>query len=131
MSKIKMEEIVEALGGMTALELNDLSKAIQEKFGISAMPTMSAGPAADAGAAAGGSSDFDVKIVGIGEKKMEVVKFVKGFANLGLKEASDYVNDESRKSIGDLMGKVFKEADAKKLVEDLTATGAKVEMFNK
>lgn len=130
MAKLKMEEIVEALGGMTAVELNDLSKAIQEKFGVSAMPTMSAGPAASE-AGAGASSDFDVKITAIGEKKMDLVKFVKAFANLGLKEASDYVSDEGRKSIGELMGKVFKEADAKKLVEDIVATGAKAELFSK
>lgn len=130
MSKITVEQIIEALGGMTGVELNELSKKIQEHFGIEGMPVMGAVAAGGGDAAGGESSEFDVKITAV-ENKMGVIKHIKAAADLGLKEAKDYVEDEKRKTIGDLMGKSFSKEDAQAFAKALEEAGAKAEVVSK
>ena len=86
---ISKEEILEAVGAMTVMELNDLVKAFEEKFGVSAAALAVAAPgAAGAGAAAAEEkSEFTVVLAASGDKKVEVIKVVRAVTGLGLKEA--------------------------------------------
>ena len=116
-----------ALDSMTVLELNDLVKAIEEKFGVSAA-AMSA-PAAGGGAAAGGAAaaeektEFNVVLTEAGANKVSVIKAVREITGLGLKEAKDLV-DGAPKNVKEAIAKADAEA-AKKKLED---AGAKVEL---
>jgi large subunit ribosomal protein L7/L12 len=94
------EEIIEAIKGMSVLELNELVKALQEEFGVTAaapvavaaMPGMAAaGAAAEAAPAEEEKTSFDVILKSVGEKKIQVIKVVREITNLGLKEAKDLV----------------------------------------
>jgi len=94
------EEIIEAIKGMSVLELNELVKALQEEFGVTAaapvavaaMPGMAAaGAAAEAAPAQEEKTSFDVILKSVGEKKIQVIKVVREITNLGLKEAKDLV----------------------------------------
>ena len=89
------EELLEAIGGMTVLELSEFVDAFKEKFNVTAM----AAPVAVAGAAAGGGEaaaeekdEFDVVLSGIGDKKIQVIKVVRELTGLGLKEAKELVD---------------------------------------
>jgi large subunit ribosomal protein L7/L12 len=113
-----------ALDTMSVLELSELVKAVEEKFGVSAA-AMSA-PAAGGGAAAAAAeeqTEFTVNLVGCGEKKVEVIKVVRAATGLGLKEAKDLV-DGAPKAVKEGISKADAEA-LKKLLED---AGAKVEV---
>jgi large subunit ribosomal protein L7/L12 len=93
MAKLSNDEIIEAIEGMSVVELNDLVKAIQDKFGVTAMamaaPVAAAGPAAEA---AEEQTQFDVILTGFGEKKVNVIKAVRALnSGLGLKEAKELV----------------------------------------
>ncbi|MBN9331755.1 MAG: 50S ribosomal protein L7/L12 [Comamonas sp. SCN 67-35] len=115
-----------ALDGMTVLELNDLVKAIEEKFGVSAaaMAAPAAGGAAAGGAAAAEEkTEFDVVLTEVGANKVSVIKAVREITGLGLKEAKDLV-DGAPKTVKEAMPKADAEAAAKKLVE----AGAKAEL---
>jgi len=115
-----------ALNGMTVLELNDLVKAIEEKFGVSAaaMAAPAAGGAAAGGAAAAEEkTEFDVVLTEVGANKVSVIKAVREITGLGLKEAKDLV-DGAPKTVKEAMPKADAEAAAKKLVE----AGAKAEL---
>ncbi|MCZ2103265.1 MAG: 50S ribosomal protein L7/L12 [Burkholderiales bacterium] len=115
-----------ALDGMTVLELNDLVKAIEEKFGVSAaaMAAPAAGGAAGgAAAAAEEKTEFDVVLTEIGANKVSVIKAVREITGLGLKEAKDLV-DGAPKTVKEAMPKADAEAAAKKLTE----AGAKAEL---
>ncbi|MGB7422412.1 MAG: 50S ribosomal protein L7/L12 [Comamonas sp.] len=115
-----------ALDGMTVLELNDLVKAIEEKFGVSAaaMAAPAAGGAAGgAAAAAEEKTEFDVVLTEVGANKVSVIKAVREITGLGLKEAKDLV-DGAPKTVKEAMPKADAEAAAKKLVE----AGAKAEL---
>ena len=107
------QEIIEVIKGMTVLELNDLVKACEEEFGVSAAAGV---VVAAAGGAAGGAADekseFDVELTSFGEKKMDVIKLAKTELGLGLKEAKEKV--ESAPTI-------IKEAAAKEEAEALKA----------
>ncbi len=121
-------EILDAIASMTVLELSELLKAFEEKFGVTA-----AAPAAVAVAAGGGAGDaapaveeqdeFDVILTGAGEKKIQVIKEVRTLTNLGLKEAKDLV-DGAPKAV---LEKVSKE-DAEKAKAQLEGAGATVEL---
>ncbi len=90
----KIDEIIESIDGLTVLELNDLVKALQDKYGVSAVaPVAAAGPAAGAAPAeaAEEKTSFDVILAGAGEKKIQVIKVVRELTSLGLKEAKDLV----------------------------------------
>lgn len=95
MSNAVIEEIVDKIAGLSAMDLADLSKAIQSKFGVTAAaPVMMAGPAAGGGAAAKAEeqTEFTVMITGSGDKKIQVIKVVRELTSLGLKEAKDLVD---------------------------------------
>ena len=119
---ITKEDILEAVGGMTVMDLNDLVKAFEEKFGVSAASMAAAGPAA-AAAVVEEQTEFTVMLLNCGEKKVEVIKVVRAATGLGLKEAKDLV-DGAPKAVKEAIAKA--DADAlKKLLED---AGAKVEI---
>ena len=88
---ISKEDILEAVGSMTVMDLNDLVKAFEEKFGVSAAAVAVAGPAAGA-AAVEEQTEFTVILTGPGDKKVEVIKVVRAVTGLGLKEAKDLVD---------------------------------------
>ncbi len=102
MSNAAIEEIVDKIAGLSAMDLADLSKAIQSKFGVTAAaPMMMAGPAAGGGAAAAKAeeqTEFTVMINGAGDKKIQVIKVVRELTSLGLKEAKDLVDGAPRQT---------------------------------
>ena len=122
---ITKEDILEAVGAMTVMDLNDLVKAFEEKFGVSAASMAVAGPAAAGGAAAAAEeqTEFTVVLTAFGDKKVEVIKVVRAATGLGLKEAKDLV-DGAPKPIKEGVPK----ADAEALKKQLEDAGAKVEI---
>jgi large subunit ribosomal protein L7/L12 len=116
----KMEEIVETLSGLTILEVADLVKKLEEKWGVSAAaPVMVAGGAAAPAAAAPAAvekEDFDVVLTGSGDKKIQVIKVVRELTGLGLKEAKDLV-DGAPKTVKEAVPKAEAESMKKKLEE--------------
>jgi len=119
----KIDNIVAAVEELTVLELNELVKAIEEKFGVSAAaPVMMAGAPA-AAAAEDENSEFDVVLAEVGPNKMQVIKAVKELTGLGLKEAKDLV-DNAPKTLKEAASK----ADAEDLQKKLEEVGAKVEL---
>jgi len=121
---ISKEDILEAVGSLTVMELNDLVKAFEEKFGVSAAAVAVAGPAGGAGAAAAEEqTEFTVILAGAGDKKVEVIKVVRAVTGLGLKEAKDLV-DGAPKPVKEGVSK----ADAEALKKQLEDAGAKVEV---
>jgi large subunit ribosomal protein L7/L12 len=119
---ISKEDILEAVGSLTVMELNDLVKAFEEKFGVSAAAVAVAGPAA-AAAAVEEQTEFTVMLLGPGDKKVEVIKVVRAVTGLGLKEAKDLV-DGAPKPVKEGVSK----ADAEALKKQLEDAGAKVEV---
>jgi len=121
------EELLDAIGGMTVLELSEFVKAFEDKFGVTAAaPVAAAGPAGPAAVAAEPEEEkdeFDVVLTAAGEKKIQVIKEVRALTSLGLKEAKDLV-DSAPKPV---LEKVTKEA-AEKAKEKLEAAGGSVEL---
>ena len=121
---ISKEDILEAVGSMTVMELNDLVKAFEEKFGVSAASMAVAAPGAGAAAAVvEEKTEFDVVLLAAGEKKVEVIKVVRAVTGLGLKEAKDLV-DGAPKTVKEAAPK----ADAEAIKKQLEDAGAKVEI---
>ena len=122
---ISKEEILEAVAGMTVMELNDLVKAFEEKFGVSAAALAVAAPGGTAGGApvAEEKTEFTVVLAAVGDKKVEVIKVVRAATGLGLKEAKDLV-DGAPKPVKEGLAK----ADAEALKKQLEDAGAKVEL---
>ncbi|WP_371323580.1 50S ribosomal protein L7/L12 [Dechloromonas sp. ZY10] len=120
---ISKEDILEAVGSLTVMELNDLVKAFEEKFGVSAAAVAVAGPAAGGAAAAEEQTEFTVVLAAAGDKKVEVIKVVRAVTGLGLKEAKDLV-DGAPKPLKEGVSK----ADAEALKKQLEEAGAKVEI---
>jgi large subunit ribosomal protein L7/L12 len=119
---ITQKDILEAVGAMTVMDLNDLVKAFEEKFGVSAASMAVAGPAA-AATVVEEQTEFTVMLLGFGEKKVEVIKVVRAATGLGLKEAKDLV-DGAPKPVKEAIPK----ADAEALKKLLEGAGAKVEI---
>jgi large subunit ribosomal protein L7/L12 len=123
---ISKEDILEAVGQMSVMELNDLVKAFEEKFGVSAAAMAVAGPA---GGAAGGApaaeeqTEFTVILAEVGANKVGVIKAVREITGLGLKEAKDLV-DGAPKPVKEGIAKADAEAAKKKLEE----AGAKADL---
>ena len=118
-------EILDKIASMTVLELSELIKALEEKFGVSAAAAVAvAGPAAAAAAApAEEQTEFTVMLTAIGENKVNVIKAVRELTGLGLKEAKDLV-DGAPKAVKEAVSKADAEAAKKKLEE----AGGKVEV---
>ncbi len=123
----KVAEIIETIGGLTVLELADLVKALEDKFGVSAAaPVMMAGGAVAAGggeAAAEEKDSFDVILSGAGDKKIQVIKVVREITSLGLKEAKAMV-DEAPKAVKEGVSK----DEAEDIQNRLQEAGATVEI---
>ncbi|MDF1545788.1 MAG: 50S ribosomal protein L7/L12 [bacterium] len=125
MSNAVIEEIVEKISGLSAMDLADLSKAIQDKFGVTA-----AAPVAVAAPGAGGAvaeaeeqTEFDVVLNSAGDKKIQVIKAVRELTSLGLKEAKDLVESAPCK-----VKEAISKDDAAKAKERLEEAGAVVEI---
>ena len=119
-------EILDAIAGMTVLDLSELIKEMEEKFGVSAAAAavaVAAPAAGGAAAAAEEQTEFTVMLTGVGEKKVEVIKVVRAATGLGLKEAKDLV-DGAPKAVKEGATK----ADADALKKQLEEAGAKVEI---
>ncbi|MCR4617921.1 MAG: 50S ribosomal protein L7/L12 [Lachnospiraceae bacterium] len=122
MAKLSTQEILDAIKELTVLELNDLVKAAEEEFGVSAAAgVVMAAPGAAAGAAAEEKTEFDVELTEVGAEKVKVIKVVREVTGLGLKEAKDLV---------EAAPKVVKEGaskdDAENIKKSLEEAGAKV-----
>lgn len=119
------EQIIEAIGGKSLMEVMELVKAMEEKFGVSAAAPVAAaaGPAAAAAAPAEEQTEFTVVLKAIGEKKVEVIKVVRAITGLGLKEAKDMVEGAPQNVKEDVS-----KADAEKFKKDLEAAGAQAEL---
>ncbi|MNM85035.1 50S ribosomal protein L7/L12 [compost metagenome] len=121
---ITKDDILEAVGAMSVMELNDLVKAFEEKFGVSAAAmAVAAAPGAGGAAAAEEQTEFNVILAEVGANKVGVIKAVREITGLGLKEAKDLV-DGAPKPVKEGVDKAAA-ADAKKKLED---AGAKVDV---
>ena len=109
-------ELMDAIAGMTVLELSDLIKQMEEKFGVSAAAVAVAGPAAAGAAAAAEQTEFTVMLTGAGDSKVNVIKVVRVITGLGLKEAKDLV-DGAPKAVKEGVSKAEADAVAKQLIE--------------
>lgn len=117
------EEIMEAIESMTVLELSELVKAMEEKFGVSAAAPVAVAAAPAAGAAAEEKTEFDVILTAAGDKKIGVIKVVREVTGLGLKDAKALV-DGAPKAVKEAVAK----ADAEALKAKLEEAGATVEL---
>jgi len=125
---ISKEEILEAISTMSVLDLSELIKAMEDKFGVSAAAMAVAAPAAAAGggeqaSAAAEKTEFTVVLAAAGEKKVETIKVVRSITGLGLKEAKELV-DGAPKPVKEGINK----AESEDIVKQLEAAGAKVEV---
>ena len=126
--EIKMEEILEAIEKMTVLQLSELVKALEEKFGVSAQAMVAAAPAGGAAPAAAAAAEeeqteFDVVLKTIGDKKIQVIKVVRAITGLGLKEAKDLVDGAP----GVVKENISRE-EAEKIKKELEENGAEIEI---
>ena len=120
---LSKEEILDAIASMSVLEVSELIKMMEEKFGVSAAAAAVAVPAGGAAAPAEEKSEFDVVLKEIGANKVQVIKAVRELTGLGLKEAKDLV-DGAPKTVKEGLAK----ADAEEAQKKLEAAGAKVEL---
>ncbi|MBN1307940.1 MAG: 50S ribosomal protein L7/L12 [Chitinispirillaceae bacterium] len=126
MATLSKEEIIDAIGGMTVLELSDLIKAIEEKFDVKASaPVAAVAPAAGGAVAAQAEekTEFDVVLTAAGDKKIQVIKVVRSITGLGLKEAKDLV-EGAPKAVKEGIAK----DEAEKFKKELEEVGAAVEI---
>lgn len=118
-----LDKIVEDLSSLTVMEAANLSKLLEEKWGVSAAAPAAFAAAPAAAEAVSEQSEFEVVLVSAGDKKIEVIKVVRAITGLGLKEAKDLV-DGAPKAIKSGVSK----AEADKIKEEVEAAGAKVEL---
>ncbi len=128
MADITKEDVIEFIANMSVLELSEMVKEMEEKFGVSAaapVAMMAAGPAGDAGAGAAAEekNEFDVVLTAAGDKKIAVIKEVRAITGLGLKEAKALV-DEAPKPVKEGVPK----EEAEKIQAQLEEAGAQVEL---
>jgi large subunit ribosomal protein L7/L12 len=126
MADISKQDVIDFIANMTVLELSEMVKELEEKFGVSAaapVAMMAAGPAAEGAAAAEEKSEFDVVLTAAGDKKIAVIKEVRAITGLGLKEAKELV-DNAPKPVKEGVAK--EEAEA--LQAQLEEAGAQVEL---
>ncbi|ECL5830680.1 50S ribosomal protein L7/L12 [Campylobacter jejuni] len=127
---ISKEDVLEYISNLSVLELSELVKEFEEKFGVSAAPVMVAGSAAAGSAAAGSAAaaaeektEFDIVLTDGGAKKIEVIKIVRALTGLGLKEAKDAV-EQTPSTLKEGVAK----AEAEEAKKQLEEAGAKVEL---
>ena len=122
---VTKEEILDAIGNMSLIDVTDLVKMMEDKFGVSAAApvAMAAGPAAAAAAPAEEKTEFTVVLKSAGEKKVEVIKAVRAITGLGLKEAKDLV-ESAPATVKEAVSK----DDSAKFKKELEAAGAAVEI---
>lgn len=126
MANVTKEDVIEFISNMSVLDLSQLVKELEEKFGVSAaapVAMMAAGPAGGAAAPAEEKTEFDVILTAHGEKKINVIKEVRAITGLGLKEAKDLVESPPKP-----VKEGIPKADAEKLKAQLEAAGATVEI---
>ncbi len=127
MAKVTKEDVIDFIANMSVLELSELVKEMEEKFGVSAaapVAMMAAGPAGDAGgAAAEEQTEFDVILTAFGDKKIQVIKEVRAITGLGLKDAKTLV-DDAPKPVKEGIPK----EEAEKIKSQLEEAGAQVEV---
>ena len=119
----KITAMIEEVKKLSVLELNDLVKALEEEFGVSAAAMVAAGPAGGGGGGAEEKSEFDVVLANFGAKKMDVIKVIKEVTGLGLKEAKEFV-EAAPKAIKEGVAK----AEAEELKAKIEVAGATVEL---
>ncbi len=118
-----IEKIAEELSALTVMEAAELSKLLEEKWGVSAAAPVAAAPVAAAADAVAEKTDFDVVLANAGDKKIEVIKVVRAITNLGLKEAKDLVDGAPSP-----LKQGVSKAEADDIKAKLEAAGAKVEV---
>ena len=123
MAKLTRAEFIEAIKELSVLELNDLVKACEEEFGVSAAAGVVVAAAAEGGAAAEEKDEFDVELVSAGASKVKVIKVVREITGLGLKEAKELV-DGAPKVVKEGASK----AEAEEIKTKLEAEGAEVNL---
>ncbi len=121
---VSKEDILDAIAGMTVMEIVELISAMEEKFGVSAAAAVAAAPAAAVAAApVEEKTEFDVVMSSFGEKKVEVIKVVRALTGLGLKEAKDLVE-----GVPSLIKEAIPKAEAEDIKKKLEDAGAKVDV---
>ena len=126
MASEKIEALISTIETLSVLELNDLVKALEEKFGVSAAPVAVAGAAAPAAAAAAPAeekTEFDVILTGAGSNKIAVIKEVRAITGLGLKEAKDLVEGAPKP-----LKEALPKEEAEKIKKQIEAAGGTVEL---
>ncbi|MCL2390237.1 MAG: 50S ribosomal protein L7/L12 [Endomicrobia bacterium] len=127
MAALSKDQLIEAISGLTVIELSELVKALEEKFGVSAAAPVAAAAAPAVGAAAGAAAEekteFNVVLANSGANKINVIKVVRELTGLGLKEAKDLV-DGAPKTVKENVAK----AEAEEMKKKLTEAGATVEL---
>ncbi|MDR1665274.1 MAG: 50S ribosomal protein L7/L12 [Clostridiales bacterium] len=122
MAKLSIEEIIAAVKELTVLELNDLVKAAEAEFGVSATAGMvMAGPAAASAEPVEEKTEFDVELTDVGAEKIKVIKVVRELTGLGLKEAKDLVDGAPK-----IVKEALPKADADAMAAKFAEVGAKV-----
>jgi large subunit ribosomal protein L7/L12 len=120
---VTKEDVLEFISGLSVLELSELVKEFEEKFGVSAQPVAVAGGAAAGGEAAEEKSDFDVIITDAGAKKIGVIKVIRALTGLGLKEAK-----EASEALPSTIKEGVSKEDAEAAKKELEEAGATVEV---
>ena len=120
---ISKEDVLEFISGLSVLELSELVKEFEEKFGVSAAPVMMAGGAGDAGAAAEEKTEFDVVLIEAGAKKINAIKAVRAITGLGLKEAKEAVE-----GVPTVLKEGISKDDAEAVLKQIEEAGAKAEL---
>jgi large subunit ribosomal protein L7/L12 len=126
MAELTKDQLIEAISSLSVIELSDMVKALEEKFGVSAAPVASApvvGATANVAAAAEEKTEFNVVLASTGASKISVIKIVREVTGLGLKEAKDLV-DGAPKTVKENVAK----AEAEEIKKKLTDAGATVEL---
>ncbi len=120
---VSKEDILDAIAGMTVMEIVDLIAAMEAKFGVTAAAAVAAAPVAVAAAPVEEKTEFDVVMTSFGEKKVEVIKVVRALTGLGLKEAKDAVE-----GVPSTIKEGIPKAEAEDVKKKLEDAGAKVEI---
>jgi large subunit ribosomal protein L7/L12 len=120
---ISKEDVLEYISGLSVLELSELVKEFEEKFGVSAAPVMMAGGAGGDAAAAEEKTEFDVVLVEAGAKKINAIKAVRAITGLGLKEAKEAVE-----GVPTVLKEAISKEDAEAVLKQIEEAGAKAEL---